>query len=233
MNDTQVDDVERLRREYGRRAREIDEAYYSPFDRANLFILQQRQRSLLDLLRRQGCSSLAGKQLLEVGCGGGGVLLEYLGLGAAPAGLHGTDLLLPRVAAAKSRLPHLPLTCADGRFLPYPRHSFDLVLQYTVFSSILDPALKQQLAQEMVRVLRPGGLIIWYDFWFNPTNRQTQGIRPAEIRRLFPHCTHTFYRLTLAPPLARRLVPLSWTLALLLEKLRLFNSHYLVAVRSR
>jgi SAM-dependent methyltransferase len=233
MNDTPVDDVERLRREYARRAREIDEAYYSPFDRANLFILQQRQRSLLDLLRRQGCSSLAAKQLLEVGCGGGGVLLEYLGLGAAPAGLHGTDLLLPRVATAKSRLPHLPLTCADGRFLPYGRHSFDLVLQYTVFSSILDTAVKQQLAQEMMRVLRPGGLIIWYDFWFNPTNRQTQGIRPAEIRRLFPHCTHTFYRLTLAPPLARRLVPLSWTLALLLEKLRLFNSHYLVAVRSR
>jgi hypothetical protein len=85
----------------------------------------------------------------------------------------------------------------------------------------------------MVRVLRPGGLIIWYDFWFNPTNRQTQGIRPAEIRRLFPHCTHTFYRLTLAPPLARRLVPLSWTLALLLEKLRLFNSHYLVAIEKR
>jgi len=38
-------------------------------------------------------------------------------------------------------------------------------------------------------------------------------------------------RITLAPPLARAVAPVSWALALLLEGLRLFNSHYLVGIR--
>ncbi len=78
---------------------------------------------------------------------------------------------------------------------------------------------------------KPGGMILWYDYWLNPTNPQTRGVRPAEIRRLFPGCRLEFHRITLAPPLARLLVPLSWTLAHILEKLRIFNSHYLVAIR--
>ena len=42
------------------------------------------------------------------------------------------------------------------------------------------------MAEEMVRVLRkPDGLIVWYDFWLNPTNKQTRGIRPTEIKKLF------------------------------------------------
>jgi hypothetical protein len=62
-------------------------------------------------------------------------------------------------------------------------------------------------------------MILWYDFWLNPSNLQTKGFRPAEIKRLFPTCRFEFQRLTLAPPLARRLVPFSWLLAALLEKL--------------
>ena len=93
--------------------------------------------------------------------------------------------------------------------------------------------MKTNLAREMLRVLRPRGLILWYDFWLNPTNPQTRGIRPAEIRQLFPGCRYRFRRITLAPPLARRILPLSWTLAMVLEKAKLFNTHYLVIIRRR
>jgi hypothetical protein len=126
----------------------------------------------------------------------------------------------------------LPLTCSDGQRLPYRSGVFDLVLQYTVFTSVLDDQVRTNLANEMLRVLRkPGGLILWYDFWTNPTNRQTRGIRPAEIRRLFPGCRYDFQRITLAPPIARRLVPHSWLLGVMLEQLSVFNTHYLVAIR--
>jgi hypothetical protein len=55
-------------------------------------------------------------------------------------------------------------------------------------------------------------------------------ISPAEIRRLLPGCRFACRRVTLALPLARRLGPVSWTLGLLLEKVRLLNSHYLAAI---
>ena len=83
----------------------------------------------------------------------------------------------------------------------------------------------------MRRVLKPGGLILSYDFWLNPLNRQTRGIRPKEIREYFPDSQYSFERITLAPPLAGRLVPLSWTGALTLEALGIFNTHYLAAIR--
>ena len=227
-------ELERLRVEYDARERRLAGGdLYSPFNPASLFMLQQRQRVELNLLRRHGFSSLESCRILEVGCGRGGVLSNYLGYGASSSNLNGVDLLSDRLEEAKKRLPALPLVCADGQRLPYKDASFDLIVQYTVFSSVLDDSIKAGMAAEMLRVLsKPAGLIIWYDFWLNPTNKQTRGIRPAEIRRLFPNCSFEFHHVTLAPPIARMLVPVSWIAAAVLERLRLFNTHYLVAIRA-
>jgi hypothetical protein len=83
----------------------------------------------------------------------------------------------------------------------------------------------------MRRVLKPGGLLLWYDFWLNPLNRQTRGVRPSEIRALFPNCRYTFRRVTLAPPVTRWLAPHSWLSCYLLENLRVFNTHYLAIIQ--
>lgn len=52
-----------------------------------------------------------------------------------------------------------------------------MVLTFTVFSSILDPQMAQNVAQEIVRVLRPQGFLLWYDFRFNnPRNPHVRGM---------------------------------------------------------
>jgi ubiquinone/menaquinone biosynthesis C-methylase UbiE len=224
------DDLARLRDEYARRQQAAGERY-SLFNAGQLFLIQQRQRALLALLRREGFAPLASKRILELGCGSGGVLRELLWYGATPATLHGAELLDWRLAEARRATPHLPLVNADGQHLPYRDTCFDLVAQFTVFSSILDEQIKRRVAAEMRRVLRPGGLILWYDFWTNPLNPQTRGLRKAEIRALFPGCQFVFQRITLAAPLARWFGPYSWLACYLLERLRLFNTHYLVAIR--
>jgi ubiquinone/menaquinone biosynthesis C-methylase UbiE len=45
--------------------------------------------------------------------------------------------------------------------------TFDLVVQSAVFNSILDFEMKQQIASEMLRVLKDDGLILWYDYHVN------------------------------------------------------------------
>jgi ubiquinone/menaquinone biosynthesis C-methylase UbiE len=204
---------------------------YSLANPAHLFAIQSRQRAVLRMLRRCGALPLADKRVLELGCGAGGVLLEWLGYGVSPSGLHGMDLLGDRLGRARALLPHVDLAVADGRALPYPDRAFDIALSFTVFSSILDQAVCYTVANELLRVVRPGGLILWYDFWTNPVNKQTRGVRPETIRRYFPNSHLSFDRITLAPPLARRLVPMSWSVSMLLEKVRVFNTHYLVAIR--
>lgn len=204
---------------------------YAPTNPGHLFMVQQRQRATFHLFRQAEIESLSDLRILEIGCGTGGVLAEYLPHSYYPGSLHGIELLDWRIAIAKERFPHLPLLCADGQQLPYADQSFDLVLQYTVFTSILDEDIKRRLAQEMVRVTAPGGAILWYDFWINPFNRHVKGIRPAEIRALFPDARFTLQRVTLAPPITRLLAPRSWLACYLIEQLRIFNTHYLVLIR--
>lgn len=226
-----TDDLQRLRHEYADREQRLAGSdRYSLFNPAQLFTVQQRQRHEAVLLRRHGCYPLHDKNILEVGCGRGSILYHLMGFGAVPSRLYGIDLLEDRVHDAHDRLPHVALACADGQTLPYKSRSFDLVLQYTALSSVLDDTIKANIAQDMLRVLRPGGIVLWYDFWLNPSNDQTRGIRPPEIKRLFPGCRYDFHRITLAPPITRRLASKSWMICYLLEKIRLLNTHYLAVV---
>lgn len=228
MNEAQ--ELERLQIAYSDRTRRYAKSdRYSLFNRPHLFAVQLRQRHVLNLLRASGYYPLNNRLILEMGCGDGGILQEYASFGAKH--LYGCDILFDQLKDALLCVPQAYLSCANGEYLPYPANTFDLVLQYTAFSSILDKTIKKQMAADMLRVLKQEGMIIWYDFWLNPTNPQTQGIRPAEIEELFPSCNFKFSRVTLAPPVARRAVSVSWTLSELLEKLIIFNSHYLVAIQ--
>lgn len=226
-------DIARLKSEYASREQLLaNSSPYTPFSQGDLFIIQQRQRAVLRMLRafNKRILPLSENRILELGCGSGGVLHEFIGYGANPNLLYGTDLLPGRVREAAATLPRLPLSVSDGRFLPYPDHVFDLALQFTAFSSVLSQSAKQSMAAEMLRVLKPDGLILWYDFWLNPTNPETRGIRMSEIKKLFPNCRYTHAKITLAPPIARRLAPYSWPLCHLLESLRIFNTHHLVII---
>lgn len=198
MNDEPQAVVER----YARRAA-TDR--YSPLRPEVNRLLQQRQRALLALMRRAGIASVDDLRLTEVGCGSGSNLLELLQLGFAPAHLQGIELLPERWELARARLPvALRLLQGDATTADVAPASQDLVLQSTVFSSLLDDAFQQQLAAAMWRWLRPGGAVIWYDFTVdNPRNADVRGVPLRRVRQLFPQAALTARRVTLAPPLAR------------------------------
>jgi hypothetical protein len=106
------------------------------------------------------------------------------------------------------------------------------LLQSTVFTSILEAAMKQVVAGEMLRVLKPQGFILWYDYHCNnPWNKDVQGIKKREIHELFPGCRIELQQITLVPPLTRLLAPYSFQICALLEKLRILNTHYLGVIR--
>ncbi len=227
-----MSDLDRIEAEYARRAGNAAyQSLYSVFNAGNLHAIHSRERALMSLLRENQLVDLSAARLLDVGCGSGGELLRWIGYGARPENCAGIDLLSDRIASARSRLPAaVQLRQADASRLEYPDATFDIVTQFTVFSSILDENLKRSIAAEMRRVLKPAGCIIWYDFWLNPKNKQTRGIRMAEIQSFFPSCTVKGKRVTLAPPIARRVAPFSNLMAVLLELLPL-KTHWLVCIR--
>ncbi|MDE2082008.1 MAG: class I SAM-dependent methyltransferase [Burkholderiales bacterium] len=225
MNPEHRTEPDAIAARYARRARLGLGDLYDPLRPEVWQAQQERQRALIALLRRHARQPLAQLDLLEVGCGHGDHLLELLRLGFDPARLVGSELLPERVAAARRRLPALTRVLeGDALQQPLADAGFDIVVQATVFSSILDDAFQQRLAARMWQWLRPGGAVLWYDFTVdNPRNADVRGVPLARVRALFPAGSIHARRVTLAPPIARRVVrlhPAAWRVANALPLLR-------------
>jgi len=220
----------RIREVYAKRQ---DGTRYSWFNSGHLFMVQARERRLLALLAQYGFTPLNTKKILEVGCGTGYWLREFIKWGARPENIAGIDLLADRIDEAGRLCPTaVQLWCGSGTELPFPDEAFDLVLQSTVFTSVLDSGMKQRMASEMLRVLKEGGLILWYDYHVNnPLNPDVRGVKRREIEQLFPRSRIALQRLTLAPPLARLLAPYSWIACYALEKIPLLCTHYVGVIQ--
>jgi len=226
-------ELDRIRKAYARRAEEGLSSRYSFLAPDHLMAQQDQEKALLRGLAEARLAAFGRLRVLDVGCGTGSLLLNFLRYGFAAENLHGIDLLEQSVACARGRLPSgVTLTVGSATELPYPDGCYDLVSQYTVFSSVLDEKTARQMAAEMWRVLAPGGSIIWVDLRRNnPWNPDVRGIPLKEVRGLFPEAACRARRILLAPPIARRVAPISAPLARLLGLLPLLRSHLFAMLR--
>lgn len=106
---------------------------------------------------------LAGKRILEVGCGHGGGA-SYLSRTFKPESYVGLDLNASGIDFCRRRhqLPGLEFVQGNAEDLPFPPKSFDAVIN--VESSHLYPHFDRFLS-EVTRVLRPGGTFLYTDMW--------------------------------------------------------------------
>lgn len=198
--------ADEVRAQYERRKQSVPDDRYS-FTNSDVFwSAQENDAATRQMLLDAGLGHFPDLTLLEVGCGSGDNLLRFLRWGFQPENLVGNELLPDRVEAARHRLP-APLViytgdAADLRFA----NQFDVVYQSTVLSSVLDLEAQRALARRMWSLVRPGGAVLSYDFIFdNPANPDVRKVTRARLRELFPEGEMSSRRVTLAPPIARRL----------------------------
>ncbi len=190
-----------------------------------------RSRVLASLLLSSLGDDLSDKHMLDVGCGTGGFLRTLVEWGADPTKLVGTEFLRDRLEVAESRSPQTMTWHLGG--LDFGREGeFDLVSAHTVFSSILDTDVRQKLAEEMWRMVKPGGWVLVFDFRFdNPANPDVKKVTRRELDAWWPAGDRSYRSLILAPPIARRLTPLSYILSELAAALPFLRSHFLFMAR--
>ena len=99
---------------------------------------------------------LAGRRILELGCGAAMCSRWLLGQGARPVALDLSAGML-RHAREGNALTGLdvPLVQADAQYLPFRSDAFDTV--FTAFGAIAFVADSARVMHEVARVLRPGG----------------------------------------------------------------------------
>lgn len=104
---------------------------------------------------------LAGKRVLEVGCGHGGGA-SYLTRALRPESYAGLDMNRAGIEFCRRRhqVPGLEFVHGDALDLPFPRESFDAVIN--IESSHCYPHFDRFL-HEVWRVLRQGGVFLYAD----------------------------------------------------------------------
>jgi len=200
-----ISETDLVKERYARRDATDRHRLYGPHLASTYMPDQERTRALIAWINECGIDPVGERRVLEIGCGGGVNLLQFLLLGFAPQNLVGNELLEQRLREARNKLPSaITLYAGDAAELALEEGSFDVVFQSTVFTSILDPDFRSRLARKMWSLTRSGGGILWYDFMFdNPRNRDVRGVPRGEIDVLFPAPVAWARRITLAPPIAR------------------------------
>jgi SAM-dependent methyltransferase len=226
-----MSDADEVRRAFASQSVRWQDARYRSWMPGNLFLHQEGERAWTELLRRNGFLPLDERRVLDVGCGSGRLLVRMSLLGARSENLHGVDLLEHEVDKARALAPHIDFRVGDATELPFGDLSFDLVTTFTTFSSMRVDETRKATAAEILRVLRPGGAVLWYDFWVNPRNPEVQALGMNDIRRLFPGAEIDAKRVTLAPPIARRLAGVSWLSCALLDAFPFLRTHWLALIR--
>jgi SAM-dependent methyltransferase len=161
------------------------------------------------------CALTPGARLLEVGCGGGGLLRSCVAP-KRPVAAVGIDMNATAVSIARDRVEGAALALADAARLPFDDGSFDAVVAQHVIEHFERP---DDVLREWRRVLVPQGIVavatpnalypdpVTFD---DPTHYRIYS--PASLRALFEEggfCVEHCY--SLMPFLGNR--RLTWKLA--------------------
>ena len=227
------EEITRIRQVYETRYRPVPGDYtyiWHPRNAVSVTYRQARERAIIQLVAHHGLA-LEDAQILDIGCGNGDFMRFLAALGVPPNQLFGVDLMEYRIESArKLSPPDMHFVVQDAQRLPFETGAFDLVSQLVVFSSVLDSDVRHWMATEMDRVLKPGGILLWYDL----KNRQApsshlQGVDQRQLAGLFPGYAFLARR-SLHHRWISRLAPRSWLLCELIDRLPGLSHTHLLAL---
>jgi sterol 24-C-methyltransferase len=150
-----------------------DSFHFGIFADASQSRVEAIRHTELALAREAGFAP--GMAILDIGSGIGGPALNI----AASTGVHvtGIDLVAEHVAIAIERAARVGLAsrtefrCADAARMPFPNERFDGAY---IFESGCYLPDKARFYQEILRVLRPGGVFVGID-WMRGSDEPTAG----------------------------------------------------------
>jgi len=205
-------------------------AYYQPDLRLQI---SQREWALSAFLHQAFPEGLSQLSAVDVGCGTGEWLRTLINWGTLPHNLTGVDLLQSRIKMAQQR-SHPDIHWHQGGIEALPTgESFHLVTAFTLFTSILNPRLREQIATDMWARVKPGGWLLVVDFRYsNPKNKDVYKLTRKEVYKWWPSSSTHYKTIMLAPPLARLMTPHSYLLAQILGYCFPFlRSHFIYAAQ--
>ena len=224
-----MSEQDEIRATYERYATSGRDRLWDRSNRGYARLSRERDAAVVALVRAS--LPAAGGRILDVGCGDGS-LAAFAGDAGVAADWTGIDLLPDRIEVARSRVPGARFVVGSADALPFDDRSFDVAAALTLFSSLPSRELETGVAREIGRVVKPGGWLVWYDLRYgNPTNPGVHGVPAARLADLFAGWAIDVRTVSLAPPLARRLGPLTPVAYPILHAIPPLRSHLVGRLR--
>lgn len=108
-------------------------------------------------------------KILDVGCGYTRTLNELYQLEYKD--LIGLDFSTSIIERGKNNFPHLDLMPMDVEIIPLEDSSVDAIILFAVLTCIVKNDEQKKLIDEILRVLKPGGILYFNDFLINGDER--------------------------------------------------------------
>jgi len=145
---------------------------------------------------------------LDVGCGTGSSLLQFIKLGFLPENLAGVDSGPDRIEEARARFPNVDFRCESAEQMSFGDSTFDIVFESTLFMMLTSQEVARRIAREMLRVTKPGGYLMLADWRYaEPNSKDHRAMSSKRIASLFEVGVSTVVvareRGALVPPLGR------------------------------
>lgn len=147
-------------------------------------------------------------RVLDVGCGDGDSLWVLLRLGFEPSHLSGVDIQEDKIIQAKATNPLVNFECADATSLIFGDGTFDIAMESMMFLQLTDDDVARQIGTEMLRVTKPGGVLLISDWRYSkPGSKEFKAVSRKRITDLYQVGKQTRVRRTfrgaLIPPVGR------------------------------
>jgi len=105
-------------------------------------------------------TDIRGRNILDVGCGTGGISVAFAEEGGNVVGVDSgsTNLLNIKIASARAKeeKTDIAFICGDAQRMPFRETTFNVILCNDVIEHIAEP---RELAKEVSRALKPHGIL--------------------------------------------------------------------------
>lgn len=146
--------------------------------------------------------------ILDVGCGNGANVFQFLRLNYQIENITGIDINDERLSIAQKIYPNADFILEDASKMQFEDNTFDLVYESTMFSTLPDDSLCRAIADEMIRVCKVGGYILLIDWRIpKPNNPNYNALTKKKLTSFFKVGSATKFiaveKGALVPPVGR------------------------------
>ncbi|WKD24685.1 class I SAM-dependent methyltransferase [Pseudoalteromonas sp. KG3] len=140
-------------------------------------------QALTDDVEKKLSFSVKGNNVLDVGCGNGLLLSKLL---SNCTGCSGVDYSEVMIEEAKKLLPMGCFYQSEANNLPFEKHQFDRVLSYSIFHYFPSYDYALSVIKEMIRVCKPGGVILIGDVLDSQFEKEIKATSNLEYEKTIP-----------------------------------------------